>query len=71
MSNDENVRLYERAAEMLDELQSHPAGLDDAIEAALQHNDLDELRYAVGRAEAVMSQEHFNGLNILGERDEY
>lgn len=71
MSNHTNTKLLERAAELIDELQSHPAGLDKAIKLALDQNDLEELTYAVLRAEAELSQEYFYNNNVLDARDEY
>jgi hypothetical protein len=67
MSNQVNTNLIERANELLEELSSHPAGLDKAIQAALDRGDLEELHYAVGRADAALAQEHFYNNDILGD----
>lgn len=71
MSHNSNTELLERAAELIDELSSHPAGLDKRLATAVEANDLDELRYQVAVCESVLAQEAFHEFNILDGRDEY
>lgn len=71
MSNQENTNLYERAQELIDELTSHPAGLDERLTKAVESNDLDELRYQIAVCESFLSQEAFHEFNVLDARDEY
>lgn len=59
MSNKINDALYDRASYCLDQLESHPAGLDDAIIKALSDNDMEALHHAVVSAEACLAQEEF------------
>ena len=59
MSNDTNNNILERAADLLDELTSHPSGLDIQLEKAIESNDLDEIYRVVCICEGVLSQEHF------------
>ena len=59
MSLQENTLLLERAADLIDEFQSHPAGLDDQIVEAVESGDLERLRATVSLAEATLAQEHF------------
>jgi hypothetical protein len=65
MSNEINEVLFERAAYCIDQLESHPAGLDKSIIEALDSGDLERLVYAVGRAEACLAQEEFEAADIL------
>lgn len=67
MSTDSNTRLLERAADLLDDLTSHPSGLDTQLEKAIESNDLDEIYRVVCICEGVLAQEHF--IRELG--DEY
>lgn len=64
MSHDVNQRLFERAAELLDEIQSHPSGFDRLIQSALDSNDLESLRYWVNRVEGELSITHFANYEI-------
>jgi hypothetical protein len=54
-----NTILLERAAELIDELASHPSGADRALVQAIDANDLDEIRCQVNKLEAELSREHF------------
>lgn len=64
MSSSENERLLERAAELIDELESHPSGLQKQLEAAVESNDLERIHFWVNSLEAHLSQEHFGNWNI-------
>lgn len=59
-----NTNLFERAAELIDELQSHPSGADKQIIAALDANDLQEIYRLVNKYEAFLAQEHFKNWDI-------
>ncbi len=56
--------LFERAAELIDNLTSHPSGADNQIIAALDANDLQEINRLVCKYEAVLAQEHFEGYQV-------
>lgn len=64
MSSNTNVRLLERAADLIDELQSHPSGLQKQLERAVESNDLDSIHFWVSTLEARLSQEHFKNWDI-------
>lgn len=59
MSHINNEQLFQRAADLLDDLTSHPSGLDIQLEKAIESNDLDEIYRVVCICEGVLSQEHF------------
>lgn len=65
MSNQVNAKLLERAAELIDELTSHPAGYDKLIERAIEKNDLEEVHRLVTHVEAEISREYFYGYELL------
>jgi len=64
MSDNDNTNLLERAAELLDELDSHPSGLQKHLEQAVEGNDLDSIRYWVERLEGHVAREHFHGYEV-------
>lgn len=59
MSNITNDNLLNRAAEMIDYFESHPAGLDNQLIAAVEANDLQEIYRLTTLMEGIVSQEHF------------
>lgn len=59
-----NIKLLERAAELIDEITGHPSGADRALIAAVDSNDLDEVRYQVRRIEGELAQEHFRDYDL-------
>lgn len=65
MSNNTNENLLERAAELIDELASHPSGYDKALIKAIDANDLQEVRYLVVKLEGELSQEHFHNYELV------
>ena len=65
MSNSTNTALYERAQEAMEELTSHPSGIDKAIQKAIDSHDLEELALLVGRAEGILSEEHFHSMGAF------
>lgn len=69
MSLESNTNLRERAYELVEELTSHPAKLDVAIQRALEGGDLEELEYWVTVGEGTLAQQEFYESNII-ERDE-
>lgn len=71
MSNQTNTNLLDRAFGLSEELDSHPAGLDKLLDAAIKGGDLDQIRYWVGVCESTLSQQHFYENNLLEGRDEY
>ncbi len=60
MSLARNTELLERAQDLLEEVDSHPAHLDDALDAAIKSGDLEQVRYWVGVVEGTLAQENFN-----------
>ncbi len=56
--------LFERAAELIDTLASHPSGADEQIITALAANDLQEIYRLVNKYEAMLAQEHFEGYQV-------
>lgn len=54
-----NTILLERAAELIDELASHPSGADRALIQAIDANDLEKVRHQVNKLEAELACEHF------------
>jgi len=65
MSTEENTNLLQRAADLLDEIQSHPSGYDRALQAALESNDLEETRYWVTIIEAEMSTDDIRNYDLV------
>lgn len=65
MSVDENVRLLERAADLLDEIDGHPSRYDKLLERALIDGDMDAIRHCVSIIEGELSRDHFSGYDIL------
>lgn len=65
MSDDSNTKLLERAAELMDEIESHPSGYAKLLEQAVAKNDFDAIRYAVSRVETELSREHFTNFDII------
>jgi hypothetical protein len=59
-----NTNLLERAAELIDELASHPAGADKALIRAIDSNDLDQVRYQVQKIEGDLAREYFRGAGL-------
>lgn len=70
MSLDSNTSLLERAADLIDELTSHPAGIDKGLIQAVASGDMERVRYWVGKAEGVLAQEHFYESNQIDGSDE-
>lgn len=70
MSNESNTALYERAADLIDELTSHPAGIDRGLIQAVDSGDMERIRYWVSKAEGVLAQEHFYETNQIDGSDE-
>jgi hypothetical protein len=62
--NQTNTILLERAAELIDELMSHPSKSDEQLIEAINANDLDEVRRLVTKLEAELSEEHFRNYNL-------
>lgn len=60
MSLHQNQLLMERAQDLLEEVDSHPAHLDDLLSNAMKSGDLEQIRYWVGVVEGTLSQEVFN-----------
>lgn len=70
MSLHENTSLMERAQDLLEEIDSHPAHLDDLLEAAIKSGDLEQLRYWVGVVEGTLAQQAFYESNLIDAHDE-
>lgn len=66
MSNITNSNLLERAYELLEEITSHPSGLDKALTKAVRAGNLDEIYYLVTKIESELAQKHFYNNNISG-----
>jgi hypothetical protein len=64
VSQQTNTKLLERAAELIDELTSHPSGLDETLIQAVGANDLNEVRRIVVLVEGELAQEHFRNWEI-------
>lgn len=64
MSQVINTTLLERAADLIDELTSHPSGADDALVKAIEANDLQEVQRLVTKIEAELSREHFHNYDL-------
>jgi len=69
MSLESNTQLLERAADLLEEVDSHPAHLDDLLSNAIKSGDLEQIRYWVSVVEGTLAQEHFNE-NMVDAQDE-
>lgn len=65
MSLDSNTQLLERAADLVDELTSHPAGIDKGLIQAVESGDMERIKYWVSKAEGVIAQEHFYETNQI------
>lgn len=66
MSNQINTELLERAAELIDELTSHPSGYDKILEDCIDRNDLDALQHHVAVIEGELAQEYFMNNEVAG-----
>lgn len=71
MSNQSNDNLIERATDLLEEIDSHPSGLDTALDEALKKGDLDEIHRLVTYIEAELARDHFHRNNYIGQNDIY
>lgn len=60
MSLEANTQLLERAQDLLEEVDSHPAHLDDLLATAIKSKDLEQIRYWVSVVEGTLAQEEFN-----------
>jgi hypothetical protein len=58
--------LFQRAAELIDELTNHPSRADEQIIKALDANDLQEIYRLVLKYESELAQEHFKNWNVAG-----
>lgn len=65
MSNITNTNLLERANELIEELVSHPAGLDKQLINAVERDDLDEVHRLVVLIEGELAQEHFRNYDLV------
>jgi len=70
MSTQVNTELIERAADLLEEMDSHPAHLDDQLAAAIKSGDLERLRYWVSVCEGALAQAEFYESNMVDAQDE-
>lgn len=59
MSHPTNSILLERAHDLLEEVQSHPAHLDDNLQAAIKSGDLEQVQYWVTVIEGTLAQEYY------------
>jgi len=59
MSNETNTKLLERANELLEEVDSHPAHLDDILAGAIQSGDMEQIQYWVNVVEGTLAQEYY------------
>lgn len=71
MSNSENDRLLDKAAELLEEISNHPSGFDKKLSEAILSGDLEEVHYWVHKINGELSQEHFHNWDLLGVENEY
>lgn len=60
MSLEQNTQLMERAQDLLEEVDSHPAHLDDLLNTAIKSGDLEQIQYWVGVCEGTLAQEEFH-----------
>lgn len=65
MSDIVNTNLFERASYCIDQLESHPGGIDKRIAQAIDNNDLDDLAYLVSIGEGILAQEEFEAGDIV------
>jgi len=65
MSNSINTKLFDRAHECMEDLTSHPSGIDRSIQAAYDSGDLQELERLVNIAEGILSQAEFEENDII------
>lgn len=70
MSLNSNTELLERAADLLEEVDSHPAHLDDLLSNAIKSGDLEQVRYWVGVVEGTLAQQEFYENNLIDGQDE-
>lgn len=59
MSSETNTNLLERANELLEEVDSHPAHLDDLLDTAIKSGDLEQIQYWVNIVEGTLAQEYY------------
>jgi hypothetical protein len=59
MSSETNTNLLERANELLEEVDSHPAHLDDLLDTAIKSGDLEQIQYWVNVVEGTLAQEYY------------
>lgn len=64
MSNQINTTLIERAHEVIEELTSHPSGIDNRIQALIDIGDLNNLQAAVADGEAILAEEFFKSYDV-------
>jgi hypothetical protein len=57
MSDITNDNLSDRAYEAMEELTSHPSGIDKRIQEAVDNNDLVQLQYLTAVGEGILAQE--------------
>lgn len=60
MSNEENTKLLQRAADLLDEIYSHPSGYDKILEEAVESQDLSKIKHTVSWIEGELARQHFH-----------
>ena len=65
MSDLDNTILLERGYELAEEFTNHPARMDDQLLNAIESNDLSELKHLVSICEGILSQEQFEGNDII------
>ena len=68
MSHNSNTILLERAAELIDETAGM-SWISKSLQAAMDRNDLDELRGLVNKIESELAVEHFHAVDGLPERE--
>lgn len=69
MSQTVNSELFERASIVSDYFEGKlPA---QVIEKDLERNDLEQLELHIYEAEAIMSQEYYHAMDMLGDNDSY
>ena len=71
MSNESNSALFERAYQAAEEITNHPAGYDKALYAAIEGNNLDEVRRLVTLVEGELSRQHFYDNNMIEPAEVY
>lgn len=65
MSHPNNDALLERASSLLEEIVSHPSGLDKKLLVAMERGDLEELERTVNDIEGLLAQEHFFNYDLI------